>query len=188
MKISAIGIYSLVNYKRIKSGKKSTLGLFSHDPLKNFEEKILPFILKDIQLYENEGYQRDGEHFYVKQDHNQEFLYVIVSDRDLKLDRKSYYYLFNNIQHIHIRENIVKATLNDVVDTPINYIAKDIHIQRASENVNELLTTQVRPLIDKMVERGEKLKILEEKTPGLVLASAQFQDQSEKLNKCWCSR
>ncbi|OGT53257.1 MAG: hypothetical protein A3E84_01380 [Gammaproteobacteria bacterium RIFCSPHIGHO2_12_FULL_42_13] len=175
----AIGIYT--NGKRVAQAQKDK-GLFSGNQLGSFEKHTLTSL--PSEMVENRAYYfpMKDEHHYVINYLQDNILIAIVSKTELEI--KELTYLRTNIRTIYLRPNL-NATLDDVIVNPLGYINRDILITRLKEQAAEVKTIMLDN-IEKVLQRGEQLEVLLDKTDRLRLDAITFKGNAKKLNRCRC--
>ena len=168
------------NMQPIKIAPESNAFNFFQDDQKKFKETILPSFPLDISSDQISYFEIEREYFYARkmQDSN----VVIVSSKN-KLEIKELAHLFVNISHV--QQGRLRQSLNDIVINPIGFIGRDLYTNKILEDVQELKNIMME-VINKVLERGEKIEILGAKTTELVQLSDTFKKKSSELNRCWC--
>lgn len=182
--IIAIAIYTIKQQnkpQKIKYAQQEKGILFSTNQLETLEKSTLPKILSDAGGNNIYHFNADGEHHYVKKLLIENMVIAIVSKKQLQPIELNY--LFINIDHVRLRQERVKVSLDDIVMNPFGYIGKDLLVASISQNIAET-KQELFNMRDQIIERGEKIEALEKKTIELCEASKQFQVNAKKLNKC----
>ena len=87
------------------------------------------------------------------------------------------------MQHILIRPDTVKASLDDIIANPQAFTGKDILIGRIQGGNKEIIAIMQKN-IDMVIKRGEDLENLKEKAIHLNESAINFEDKAKKLNTC----
>lgn len=124
-----------------------------------------------------------GEINYIFQPSGHDFILVISSRT--KLDPFEKGNLFRNIQHVYLRPDSVKTTLDDIIANPLGYTGRDILIGRIHKELDEVMVV-MHDNIEKTIKRGESLDELESKALNLSEHSLEFKKTAERLNSGCC--
>jgi hypothetical protein len=108
-------------------------------------------------------------------------IFAISSKYELSPEEKGF--LFTNMQHILIRPDTVKASLDDIIANPQAFTGKDILIGRIQGGNKEIIAIMQKN-IDMVIKRGEDLENLKEKAIHLNESAINFEDKAKKLNTC----
>lgn len=154
--------------------------------LKNVDELLLNSNYYETEMTPGMLYKfraSHGEINYIFQPVNQPFIMAISSRT--KLDASEKVYLFKNIEHIYLRPDSIKTTLDDIITNPLGYTGKDILIGRIQKEIDEVIAV-MHDNIEKVIKRGEALDELESKALSLSEHSLQFRKGAERLNEGCC--
>jgi hypothetical protein len=180
--LRAIAIYS-DTYTQLDAAPQKSSGLFSHNPLEEFEKNTLSELPK--QLPEGTIYHSrplpNGEHHYVQKIASSNIVIAITSKSTIS--KKELDFLFTNINHIHLKRKSIKVSLNDVVLNPYAYTGKDLLIEKTSDHINSVKNQLHSNVVD-ILKRGENLEVMEEKAINLEKESETFYKKSKKVNSC----
>lgn len=108
-------------------------------------------------------------------------IFVISSKYELDPSEKAF--LFKNMEHILIRPDTVKKSLDDIVENPLAFTGRDILIGNIQDEMKEVIAIMQKN-IDMVIKRGEDLENLKEKAIHLNKGAIDFEDKARKLNSC----
>lgn len=182
MKLYAIAIYHAngVNkpyLHKVATAKNQSFFTLNR-PLDTFEKSTLLEVCKGIDPDTIYHAVVNKEHHYVQHATN-DHIRVIISANELTHNEQGY--LFHNSKHV---------ALDKILQTPTDYIGKDYSPFKAKvdEIKDKLEQTRYKLLenIDLVLQRGDSLSELEDRSVELEVESEKFIDQAKKLNPC-CS-
>ncbi len=185
----AIGIYQVTpySYKKLQSVPAMKLGYNEFNGLANFENNTLPtlnhFEKHDINIINVDG--RCEFHYIKKID--PDTIMVIVSKTRLECtrERPELYYLQYNIELAYRYPERTRTNLQDILNNPLGYIARDILIDGV-QKMAEATREELLKTIDAMIERGGKIEVLLDDTKRLAHAAGSFQIETKKINRGYC--
>lgn len=188
----AIGIYRIddsktpVTYiKEANAQKDGTLDvLFKVNMLGTLEEKTLKsasLSYEELSTGRPIHFTAQGEHHYLKRVAGEPYV-VALCARTVLADSEAYY-LFANTWHAYHRPETAKVTLPQIIFDPLRYINKDCLLVATKQNTEELKLI-VMDVMDKVIERGERLESLNDRSIRLQEASAAFENETKKLKPC----
>lgn len=185
----AIGIYtpdtsgSDVLMQKVKYAQQDK-GLFSSNQLENVDKILLKSsfysTMESNKIYK---FETADEFNYLYKPRSKEAVLAISSRKNLDPSEKSF--LFKNIEHILIRPDSIKVTLDDIIKNPLGFTGNDILIGRVQENLEEVIAV-MHDNIDKVILRGENLEILQQKASHLDESAIKFEAQVRKMNSSCC--
>lgn len=196
--LTAIAIYQFDSHEgsqkktKIAFAQKAPLfgfGLFEMNELGVLETKTLPLVSsyeKDALEFIHFEQRESGEHHYVKRitHDNQTYLFTMVSRK--KLDEIEARYLFINMWHAFKRGTTAQITLQNIINNPLGYTGRDCLLETTKQAVADLKQEMLNTL-DIVIERGEQLETLRDKTIKLEETSKLFEDEAKKLNSGCCA-
>lgn len=174
----AIAVYRLNGNKLEKKQsaviREQSGALFAYNPLQNLEKTSLPAALKQ-GMKETEIYHFEvgNEHHYLQHAQN-DHIRALVSRK--KLDDNEVRYLFHNSKYV---------SLDKIMQNPLGYTGRDASCEPVQEKL-ESLRRDLLMVVDRALDRGEKLENLKDKALELKDTSTSFHDQTKKLSPC-CS-
>lgn len=183
--LRAIAVYEYNDeaeeFKPIKTAIKPGTLFFPNHTLSDFENTTLPKLKENDRLMS--GYKMfddkcDQEFYYVQWIPERKHLLVAISEREL-FDAEPRYLLIN-INHADVRSDKVKTTLTDILRNPIGYTGRDIFTQAILHDVNDVKAIAINT-INMLLERGERVQTLVEKSERLYVSSVEFQGRAEEL-------
>lgn len=178
--LNAIAIYNLNDGSRVKYAQVSQSRLFPINDLENLEKNTLPKAREEIRdktLF----FSSDGEYHYFRRLKKDETVMAICSKK--RLDREEVNYLFRNIEHIQVRPDIVKTSLQDIIRNPLGYTGRDLQLGRIQAELDEVKEITLKN-IEGLIERSERLEDLEVKSDLILLNSKKYKEDAAKLNRC----
>jgi hypothetical protein len=183
----AIAIYKIdqqkAAFQRIKLAPqlpKSYTEFFSANPLDEIEKDIIPQFYLSFLPNKIYYFQSNEKHCYIKALTEKSEISLILSKKEIDISEAIH--LFNNIDTVHNKPS-VKTTLDDIFKNPYSYAGKDILIAEISKDLEEIKNITLEN-INKLINRGELIEDLQERTKKLVVESAVFRDDAKKLNRC----
>ena len=183
--LRAIAIYEYNNedesFKSIDVAVKPGTLFFPNNALSDFEQTTLPKLQENGRLMSGDKMFDDkcGEEFYYLQwIPERTHLLVVISERELF--EMEPHYLLINVNHVDVRSERVRTTLNDILRNPLGYTGRDLITHSLLEDVGELkaLAINTKNLV---MERGERVETLAEKSERLYVSSVEFQNRAEEL-------
>lgn len=191
--LRAIGFYEVnkdpqthaLHFKKLNSAQIGQNRFFTENLLKDFENKTTKQILpSDLTQTNILHYQTEGEHHYVKRLDDQTHVMVLVSRTPI--DPREATNLFINTAHAIKRPDSTHVTLQQIVDNPLGYTGKNHQIEKIQQDLEETKDILIKGM-ERILERGEQIEMLSDKTIKLSLASKEFEEGAKKLNKkcCW---
>tara|TARA_R110000868_G_scaffold116452_4_gene310060 strand:- start:233 stop:829 length:597 start_codon:yes stop_codon:yes gene_type:complete len=185
MFLRAVAVYEKNKDDQYMPVKSASDSIYKKSYLRTFEQDSLPAILDQLasnQLYANQS----GRYFhYAKYNADTGHICVLVSERELH-DVEPHYLLIN-VNHVDQRSRVVNTSLDDIVKNPLNYTGKDIQLGGVKEQVAATKVVLLKT-VEGVLERGERLEILEEHTVRLVASSEEFRKSATALNSGCCGQ
>lgn len=154
---------------------------FAGHSLRNFESHTLAKFNAETDTTHVHHFRNNNEHYYVMLLPGANNLISIVSKS--VLHPKEVGYLFLNIQHIYRTNEAVNQNLQKIINNPLEFMNMDMLIAKTQQSLDDLLVL-LRNIEDKILERGDRLELLSDKTFTLNLDSKEFKTKSEDLNRC----
>lgn len=190
MMLRAIAIYERDeedgSFTLIKSAKKEPDTLFfKNTVISDFEKMSLQKMMGKDEFLSSDGIMADKsnqEYYYMQWIPERRHLLVVMSAR--VLDKSEACYLLININHVDVRSDKVKTTLNDIVVNPIGYTGRDIFTQAILQNVNDLKVVAINTK-NLVMERGVRIQTLDEKSEDLFASSVEFKERAEELKNSY---
>lgn len=114
-------------------------------------------------------------------------IFAISSRYELEPHEKAF--LFKNMEHILIRPDRVKATLDDIIANPQGFTGSDksrsgdILIDQTRDEMKAVIAVMQKN-IDLVIKRGEDLENLKDKAIELNKHAISFEKEAKKLNSC----
>lgn len=184
--LRAIAIYNEDLTVSFDSAPKKE-GFFSYDPLEEFKEKVLPNLPKDIPSTKILSLKTSNlnDYYYLKNDRKENINMLIVSKNKL-MDSEATN-LFGNILYTHqtkdAKKEEDKVTLNQIVSNPMGYTGRHIKTQKIFDTLD---TTKdiLQQNIEQLIQRGEKIDDLKQKSIELKDEAIRFDKGAKKLNSC----
>lgn len=188
----AIGVYKIDNstnpptYTKVTFAQKETTfigALFNSCLLSALEDHTLKTKLsaEDLASGNPIHFTHPGEHHYLKRVSGEPYLIAICART--VLDPSEVYYLLANTWHAHYRPDTARVTMPQIIANPLAYSNKDCHLESTKQNTEELKKLALN-VMDKIIERGEKLESLHDRTVRLEEASRTFEEEAKKLKPC----
>jgi len=186
--LRAMGIYTqdeLTEEKGLKKFKfaQKDKGLFFQD---NQLENIDTILLKSSfysTMEANKVYLDvfNNEYQYLYRSSTTHAVFAIISKTQLDPTEKAF--LFKNMEHILIRPDRVKITLDDIVVNPLNFTGRDLLIGRVQDGMQDVIAIMQKN-IDMVIARGERLEDLKMKAIKLDEDATRVEIKAKKLNAC----
>lgn len=188
----AIGIYKIndstrpATYTKVASAQKDGAFnvLFTSNLLSTLEEKTLKspkLTYDDLSSGRPIHFNTSNEHHYLKRVAGEPYVIAFCSRTEL-LDVEAYY-LFTNSWHAFHRPETARVTLPQIIMDPLRYINRDSLLVATKQNTEELKLTVINTM-DKIIERGERIESLHDRSIKLQEAAAAFEDEAKKIKPC----
>jgi len=187
--INAIGIYEFQgndihgrDFVRVDMVPKDKGTFFSGNRLEGIEE-----LLMDDELIAKTKPQKINfifhkyEYIYLHEVQNKN-IFIGISTKS-PLDSSEAYYLIRNLEHIVLRKDKVKYTLDNIFMNPLGFTNTDILLGRIKAELSDVINI-MRSNIEKAILRNENLDQLQDKAIRLHENSLVFKDEAKKLNTC----
>jgi hypothetical protein len=129
-------------------------------------------------------FTHQNEHHCFRKVINKPYVMVICSKG--KIGDEEAINLFRNIQYAVLQPASSGVTLAKIIDHPLDYTGKKDYLVESTLEQALDLKDEALVLIDKMLERGEKIEDLNLVTIELCLNTQRFQRESKQLNS-YCS-
>lgn len=170
--------------RKIKQATKTIPGMFAKiNKLENVDQLLLKSdFYQDMEVNSYHKFELDDEFNYLFNSSNPKCV-IAISCYKTKLLAEEKAFLFKNIAHILLRPDSVKSKLEDIVNTPLNFIGKDLLIERIDAELEELMKA-LQKNIEKAIQRGESLDQLQAKALTLHDDVLHFRDKSIEYNRC----
>lgn len=108
-------------------------------------------------------------------------VFAITSRSELDPTEKAF--LFKNMEHILIRPDTVKTTLDDIIANPLGYTGRDLLIGKVQNEMKDVIAIMQKN-IDMIIARGQSLDDLMEKADNLNIHALDLEKKAKKLNSC----
>ncbi len=188
MYLYALGIYPYDSFTgQIKEKifvQRETLNPETPTQLSDLESKLLPK-KSALSLVANRLYYNDDviECQFLQRLEHTNIILAVVSRNKIKdkEDLKLIIMILNNITNIYLKQSKYGFTLKDLLYNPL--LKEDLivdKINRTNEEVKDVMIENLKILI----ERGENLDDLLEKTHHLKEDTIKLEDGAKKLNTC----
>jgi len=195
----AIGVYKVMDnvditappeFKRDeKSAFKSQGFSFWGDatnPLDTFDKEVTKKIdLEVLKKSSCKHFYEDQKHIYVRHLSHENKDHVIVLMTRKELDLVEAKNLFINATHAFIRPQKVNVTFQSILANPYGYTGKDCLPETLKNELAQNIVILQKDL-DLLIERGEALENLHDKTIRLDQSAAELAKKAQNLNRC-CS-
>jgi hypothetical protein len=185
--IIAIGVYRTnqnnydKSYDKILFGQQNRGELFPGNKLEKVETHSLRKFSQNLEAQVDYYPYEDEHHYLYKPNLDGNIILAIVSKTPLQaLELR---YLFTNIEHIRIKPQSVKTTLDDIVKNPLGYTGRDILIQAIKDEADQTVEA-LQIALDKVIQRGEALKELDTTSLNLRYSAKRFEREASNLNSC----
>ena len=181
MQMRAIAIFHVSpegEVKKVDSAQKTSSMFFEADDLKSLETAMthLPDDMKNRTIA---CLKLGGEYQYVEKREN---FFLAISSRK-KITKEELPSLFININHTRLRKDILKISLQNILENPIGFIGRDLLTESIINTTAEVKDICIKN-IESIIARGEKLEELEAKSIMLETDSLRFSTSAKKLNRC----
>lgn len=124
---------------------------------------------------------KEYDYLYKARIKSADTIFVISSKYELDPSEKAF--LFKNMEHILIRPDTVKKSLDDIIANPQGFIGRDLLIGNIQDEMKEVIAVMQKN-IDLVIKRGASLEDLKEKAIHLNESAINFEDKAKKLNSC----
>lgn len=148
-----------------------SFGFFASKMVDSIKSEVLNFV-DTMEPLVCHYVKKDGYHFYAQKIGLK--WYAMATDIDLT--DKQLLYLGHNL--------ITKGVDPNLVAKDLETYTKDAVIEKIQEELSQVRTT-MHSNIEKILERGEKIETLVDKTENLQDTSFRFRHETEELNRCW---